>query len=49
MEEIDPKNGETGQTTLFQRRAGYKDEFNTSRIKFKKIFGSIYLRKKEKY
>jgi len=49
LEEIDQKNGETGQTTLFQRRIGYKDEFNTNRIKFKKIFGSIYLRKKEKY
>tara|TARA_B100001093_G_scaffold511341_1_gene579013 strand:+ start:2057 stop:2875 length:819 start_codon:yes stop_codon:yes gene_type:complete len=48
-EEIDPKNGETGQITLFRRRSGHEDSFNTNRIKFKKIFGSVYLRKKEKY
>jgi len=48
-EEIDPRNGEVGQTTLFQKRLGYEENFITNRIKFKKIFGSIYIRKKEKY
>ena len=48
-EEVNPQNGEAGQTTLFQKRVGYEDDFNTNRIKFKKIFGSIYIRKKEKY
>ncbi len=48
-EEINPKNGDSGQSTLFQKRQGDKDDFVTNRVKFKKIFGSVYIRKKEEY
>ena len=48
-EEINPKNGDSGQSTLFQKRQDEKDDFVTNRVKFKKIFGSVYIRKKEEY
>ena len=48
-EEVDLKNGERGQTTLFRRRQGSEEDFTTNRIIFKKIFGSFYIRKKENY
>jgi Rps23 Pro-64 3,4-dihydroxylase Tpa1-like proline 4-hydroxylase len=48
-EEVDPKNGERGQTTLFRRRKGSEEDFTTNRIIFKKIFGSFYIRKKDNY
>tara|TARA_Y100000816_G_C26058906_1_gene555871 strand:- start:265 stop:1083 length:819 start_codon:yes stop_codon:yes gene_type:complete len=47
--EINFDHGESGQTTLFQKREGSEDNFSTNRIKFKKIFGKFYIRTKEKY
>ena len=48
-EEINFKNGERGQSTLYQKRYGHEDDFVTNRIIFKKVFGSFYIRKKERY
>jgi hypothetical protein len=47
-EEVDPKNGESAQSTLFRKRYGSKDNFLLERIKFKKMFGSFYIRKKDR-
>ena len=47
--EINLKFGESGQTTLYQKRDGYEDDFPRNRVEFKKILGKFYIRKKIKY
>tara|TARA_B100001059_G_C17762049_1_gene543436 strand:- start:255 stop:1073 length:819 start_codon:yes stop_codon:yes gene_type:complete len=47
--EINPALGESGQTTLYQKREGFEDDFVRNRIEFKKIFGKFYIRKRVKY
>ena len=47
--EINPALGESGQTTLYQKRKGFEDDFVRNRIEFKKIFGKFYIRKRIKY
>ena len=47
--EINPTLGESAQTTLYQKREGFKDDFVRNKIEFKKIFGKFYIRKKVKY
>ena len=47
--EINPALGESAQTTLYQKREGFEDDFVRNRIEFKKFFGKIYIRKKVKY
>ena len=47
--EINPALGESAQTTLYQKREGFDDDFVRNRIEFKKVFGKFYIRKKVKY
>lgn len=47
--EINFALGESGQTTMFQKREGFKDDFIRNRVEFKKLFGKFYIRRKVKY
>jgi len=47
--EINFALGENAQTTLFQKREGFEDDFVRNRIEFKKVFGKFYIRRKVKY